>query len=77
MKPSLSLSVLLATVCLMAGCASPQAATAEPAIEKEYTTGSNIPRNKGAAKPGVTTIDRDDLERQRVLPPPVSAPMGR
>jgi hypothetical protein len=66
----------LAATGLLGGCASTETST-EPSVERverEYTTGSNIPRKHKAGKAdGVSTQDREAFERQRdatpVVPP--------
>ena len=77
MKINLVPSALAASF-LAAGCALPDANNSEPVVEKEYTTGSNIARRQGGAKPGVTTIDKETLDRDPtpILKSPASAPKG-
>jgi hypothetical protein len=58
--------LLCAAACLAAGCASTQSSN-EPAaqrVEREYTTGSNIPR-KSKGGDGVQVYDREAAERAR------------
>jgi len=61
--------LLLAAACVwLAGCASTEnVATTESPSEREYPTGSNIPRkNKTAANPtaeGIRVHSREDFER--------------
>jgi hypothetical protein len=45
-----------------AGCAAPIGGASDSAEEKEYVTGSNIPRRERSS---VKTIDPAELERQR------------
>jgi hypothetical protein len=68
-----AIALTLATCAFLAGgCATGEAnvATPEPASEREYPTGSNIPRKKNAPADanipmgmGVRVQSRDDLER--------------
>jgi outer membrane receptor for ferrienterochelin and colicin len=73
MKKNLLLASLAATV-LAAGCAVDTKTDTDPA-EKAYTTGSNIPRKKGA-QPGVSSISKEDLDRQPMMTAPPSVPRG-
>ena len=60
-----------ALVALLCGCASPDSVTAtESPSEREYPTGSNIPRKKGAVADsntpggmGVRAMSREEFER--------------
>lgn len=58
----------VAAASIATGCASTQSNT-EPAterVEREYATGSNIPKkSKAGAKDGVSVSDREALERAR------------
>lgn len=71
MKAILILSAL-ATTTLLAGCASNEpAATTEAVAQREYPTGSNIPRKRAPGEAdGVSTYDREALERARNATPP-------
>jgi hypothetical protein len=61
-----SILAALAASFLAAGCAADAETRAEPRAEREYQTGSNIPRKKGDTRGGgVTTVDREELERAR------------
>jgi Ni/Co efflux regulator RcnB len=66
MKKILLCAVAFASIA--AGCASTQSTT-EPAterVEREYATGSNIPKKtKAGAADGVSVSDREALERAR------------
>jgi len=66
MKKILLCAVALASIA--AGCASTESST-EPAtgrVEREYTTGSNIPKKSKAGEgDGVKVTDREALERAR------------
>jgi hypothetical protein len=57
----------LAASFLTAGCASPEALTGDESVtDREYVTGSNIPRKKNSATPSeVTVMDREALEHAR------------
>jgi hypothetical protein len=68
----------LAAAFLAAGCALPDANNSEPVVEREYTTGSNIARRPGGAKPGVVTIEKETLDREPmpILKSPASGPKG-
>ena len=72
---NLLLSTLAASF-LTAGCVSTEAVTADESVsDREYVTGSNIPRKKNSGSPsGVTTMDREAAERARDMqipqPPP-------
>ena len=78
MKKNLTLS-LLAVCFLAAGCAmESNTASNEPAAEKEYPTGSNIPRRQGSSPSGVTTVNKEAIDRLPATPPPASpAAAGR
>ena len=58
----------LATTLLASGCASTDADTSKERVlphEREYTTGSNMPRRSSQSGPSeVQTISRDQLERE-------------
>jgi hypothetical protein len=60
-------SLLIAAVVAsaLAGCATPDATTGEPIVEKEYRTGSNLPVKRSSSGDGVTTMSKEDLERAR------------
>ena len=75
MKNSLLLASLVPCI-LVAGCAADAKTSTEPEVEKVYTTGSNIPRKKNDATPGVITIDKDAIDRQPMIPAPPSMPRG-
>jgi hypothetical protein len=47
------------------GCATDATTSSEPRAEKEYQTGSNIARKKTDPATGLTTVDREELERAR------------
>jgi hypothetical protein len=74
MKKKLLLATLAASF-LTAGCASTEAVTANESVaDREYPTGSNIPRSKNSGTPsGVTVTDREAIERSRdtQMPPPM------
>jgi uncharacterized protein YcfL len=61
----------LAASFLTAGCASPEALTADESVaDREYVTGSNIPRKKSSGTPSeVTVVDREEVERIRDTQP--------
>jgi uncharacterized lipoprotein YajG len=61
------LAALLASF-LVAGCAAdPATAASNERAEPVYRTGSNIAvKNRDSADPSVTTMSREDLERQRM-----------
>ena len=73
------LPTALAASFLTAGCVSTEAVTANESVaDREYVTGSNIPRKKNSPPPsGVTVTDREEMERARdtTIPPP--PPRGR
>ena len=53
----------LAAAAIVSGCATPDTtANSEPAPDKVYRTGSNIPERERA---GVVTMSPDEFERQR------------
>lgn len=62
-----SLLLWAAAVAAFSGCASdPPVASADEVGAREYPTGSNIPRRaRAAATDGVSTYDREALERAR------------
>jgi Ni/Co efflux regulator RcnB len=65
MKKILLCAVAFASIA--AGCASTQSST-EPAterVEREYATGSNIPKKSKAGADGVRVYDREALDRAR------------
>lgn len=70
---NLLLSTLAASF-LSAGCVSTDAATANESVaDREYPTGSNLPRKKNSGTPsGVIVLDKEQIERIRdmQLPPP-------
>jgi hypothetical protein len=60
----------VAAASIAAGCASPQS-NDDPAAERgerEYTTGSNIPKKSRGAADGVQVHDRDSIERSGGMP---------
>lgn len=62
MKNIILLSAI-AAASIATGCATTESSTEPTArVDKEYTTGSNIPKK---AKEGVSTYDREALERAR------------
>lgn len=62
---NLLLSIAAASA-LAAGCAAEQPSTStEPVAQREYPTGSNIPRKKSDSPDGVSTYDREALEKAR------------
>ena len=66
-------SALFAAAAIAAGCAATQSNT-EPAterVEREYTTGSNIPKKTKPGAEGVQVYDREALERARNQMPQV------
>jgi hypothetical protein len=78
MKKNVTLCLL--AVCFLAtGCAmESNTASNEPAAEKEYPTGSNIPRRQGSSPSGVTTISKEAIDRLPPMAPPASpAAAGR
>ena len=56
-----SIIVHILAVFLVAGCATTDTST-EPLQEKEYVTGSNIPRRDRSAS-GVSVLSKDALEK--------------
>ena len=58
---------MAAASALAAGCATEQPSTStEPVAQREYPTGSNIPRKKsGDSADGVSAYDREALEKAR------------
>jgi uncharacterized lipoprotein YajG len=52
----------LSAALLLAACATEPASSTEPAPEKVYRTGSNIPARDAG---GVTTMSPEDMERAR------------
>ncbi|MGB8856006.1 MAG: hypothetical protein WCC58_04955 [Burkholderiales bacterium] len=58
--------VIFAALCLLvsAGCVTPAGDNVIAAEEKEYTTGSNIPRKDRTAT-GVRTVDPAEIEKIR------------
>jgi uncharacterized protein YceK len=68
----------LAINVIVAGCASVEtgAASQEPREEAVYRTGSNIPqKQKPGSADGVSTYDKEQLERYRTQSaPPLSQP---
>mgnify|MGYP006371453723 CR=1 len=56
------------------GCATPTGESSAAAEEKEYVTGSNIPR-RDRSSTGVKTVDPAELERMRSSVPG-SGPKG-
>ena len=69
----LLLSTLAASF-LTAGCVSTEAVPANESVaDREYVTGSNIPRKKNSDTPSTVTVtDREEAERMRdtYIPPP-------
>ncbi len=69
---------LLAITMIVAGCASVETgASQEPREETVYRTGSNIPQKQksGSTADGVSTYDKEQLERYRTQSaPPMSQP---
>jgi hypothetical protein len=67
------LFLAIAPAILLAACAVDQAATTstEPAADKVYRTGSNIPRKDGGS---AQTVSPEEMERMRDA---ASANMGR
>ena len=66
----------LLAVALLGACASAENTAKEPFVEREYPTGSNLPRRADSAPPAVSTADREAVERmrdQQILPPPRSS----
>lgn len=60
--------VLAAAIALAAsGCATTDTArNSDERVEREYVTGSNIPKKgKGTAEAGVTSYDKDAVQRAR------------
>jgi hypothetical protein len=47
-----------------AGCSTPAGVSSDAAAEKEYVTGSNIPR-RDRSSTGVKTVDPAELEKMR------------
>jgi hypothetical protein len=74
---TLLLCALAATAFSTVGCATTDTgAESGERMEREYTTGSNIPRkHKAPGGEGVSVYDRESVERMRdqILQPP---PMG-
>ncbi len=70
---------LAATAFATFGCASPETST-DPGerLEREYATGSNIPRkSKAGTADGVQVYDKEAVERARSTAPQAPpAPMG-
>jgi hypothetical protein len=66
MKNLLTLCALAAAT-LAAGCATPEpAASTEAVAQREYPTGSNIPRKRAPGDAdGVSSYDKEALERAR------------
>ena len=56
--------LVLACAGLIAGCAADPASSTEPVQEREYRTGSNIPK-KGDDRGTVTTMSPEEIERSR------------
>ncbi len=77
MKKNVILSLLAASF-LAAGCAmESNTASNEPAAEKEYATGSNIPRRQGSSPSGVTTLNKDAVDRMPTVAPMSPASGGK
>ncbi len=77
MKKNVPLS-LLAVCFLAAGCAmESNTASNEPAAEKEYPTGSNIPRRQGNSPSGVTILNKDAVDRMPTVAPTSPASGGK
>lgn len=67
----------IAAACALVGCAADQPTTAsnEPVSQREYPTGSNIPRKRSAdSTDGVSTYDREALDRARNQTPQTPRP---
>jgi uncharacterized lipoprotein YajG len=58
---------ILAALALLAACAEPAANTgnAEPRAQKEFSTGSNIPRKGGPSE--VSVYDREAVQRSQEM----------
>ena len=73
--------ILAALACafLTAGCATPETMSSnESATDREYPTGSNIPRKREAGpQAGVSVTDREAIERSGVTQIPMGPPRGR
>jgi hypothetical protein len=59
-----SILAALAASLLAAGCAMDASTQTEPRAEREYQTGSNIPKRKDSTG-GPTVVSREELERAR------------
>jgi len=67
----------IAATCALAGCATDQPTTAasDAAVQREYPTGSNIPRKRPAdSTEGVSTYDKEALDRARQQMPQAPRP---
>jgi hypothetical protein len=63
---------------LTAACVSTEGPVNESVADREYATGSNIPRKKHSPPPsGVTITDREEMERARDITIPPPPPRGR
>jgi hypothetical protein len=71
MKKAIFAGLFLLT---LTGCSTTTGSTSEAAEEKEYVTGSNIPR-RDRTSTGVKTVDPAELERMRSSMP-ASGPRG-
>ena len=59
-------AALAAAAIVSAGCAASTQTSTEPAEQREYQTGSNIPKKvKPGAADGVEAHSREDIERVR------------
>lgn len=77
MKKNVILSLLAASF-LAAGCAmESNTASNEPAAEKEYPTGSNIPRRQGSSPSGVTILNKEAVDRMPMGAPTSPASGGK
>ena len=72
-----SLLTMLAASFLTAGCVSTEAISSNESIaDREYVTGSNIPRKKTSGpQSGVTVMEREEIERAHDMQ--ISPPRGR
>jgi hypothetical protein len=60
-----SILAALAASLLASGCALDASTQAEPRAEREYQTGSNIPKRRDGPNGGPTVVSREELERAR------------
>jgi hypothetical protein len=65
----------IVAACALAGCATDQTTAASEPMAREYPTGSNIPRKRPAdSTEGVSTYDKEALERARQQMPQAPRP---